>query len=282
MAEETISCPIITFFSTASSVGKTLVSTNSAAELAREGYSVCLVDFDLQFGDVCNYLQLMPENTLADVQQGMASEGADCQIQDYLTVYEHGDVQFEVMAAPLKLEEAYNIKTSPMKIMLQQLQKMFDYIVVDTTSMFSELNLAVLDMSTVVIFLGIRDFFPTIKNMSIGNETLKNLHYDQNKLRIVLNRGDSQSDIPMELVTKTLGEDFYYILPNDFRVANHSIKSGVPLVLEQENNRLSDALRELVSQSTNQEYRPEDGPMETYHHENSGGGFLSRLFGGKE
>ena len=282
MAEETISCPSITFFSTASSVGKTLVSTNSAAELAREGYSVCLVDFDLQFGDVCNYLQLMPENTLADVQQGMASEGADCQIQDYLTVYEHGDVQFEVMAAPLKLEEAYNIKTSPMKIMLQQLQKMFDYIVVDTTSMFSELNLAVLDMSTVVIFLGIRDFFPTIKNMSIGNETLKNLHYDQNKLRIVLNRGDSQSDIPMELVTKTLGEDFYYILPNDFRVANHSIKSGVPLVLEQENNRLSDALRELVSQSTNQEYRPEDGPMETHHHESSGGGFLSRLFGGKE
>ena len=56
--QETINGAIITYFSTASAVGKTLVSINSAAELAREGYRVCLVDFDLQFGDVCNYLQL--------------------------------------------------------------------------------------------------------------------------------------------------------------------------------------------------------------------------------
>ena len=49
---------VITVFSTASAVGKTLISINMAAELAKEGYRVCLVDMDLQFGDVCNYLQL--------------------------------------------------------------------------------------------------------------------------------------------------------------------------------------------------------------------------------
>ena len=49
---------VITFFSTASAVGKTLVACNMASELAREGYRVCLADFDLQFGDVCNYLHL--------------------------------------------------------------------------------------------------------------------------------------------------------------------------------------------------------------------------------
>ena len=277
--QETINGAIITYFSTASAVGKTLVSINSAAELAREGYRVCLVDFDLQFGDVCNYLQLLPESTVADVQQGIATSGADCHVDDYLTPYVHEAATFYVMASPLKLEEAYNIKTAPMKAMLTQLQTLFDYVVVDTTSMFSEMNLAVLDLSTVVIFLGIRDFFPTIKNMSIGNETLKNLHYDQNKLRIVLNRGDSQSDIPMGLMVKTLGGEFYHILPNDFRVANESIKSGVPLVLSHEETKLGQSLRELVYRSTNQDYAPED---ESVAEHEMHGGFLSRLFGGRE
>jgi len=274
--QEAVNGAIITFFSTASAVGKTLVGTNTAAELARDGYRVCLVDFDLQFGDVCNYLQLMPENTVADVQQGMVTEGADCHVEDYLTPYQYGGVSFYVMAAPLELAEAYNIKTAPMKAMLQQLQGLFDYVVIDTTSMFSELNLAVLDMSTVVIFLGIRDFFPTIKNMSIGSETLKNLHYDQNKLRVVLNRSDSQTEISLEMVEKTLGERFYHILPNDFRAASQSIKSGIPLVLEAQTTELGDALRELVYRATNQAY------VEDAEQTQESGGFLSRLFGGRE
>ena len=66
---------VITFFSTASAVGKTLISTNMASELARQGKKVCLVDFDLQFGDVSNYLQLMPQRTVYDLQQAMTLQG---------------------------------------------------------------------------------------------------------------------------------------------------------------------------------------------------------------
>ena len=265
---------VITFFSTASAVGKTLISCNMASELARQERRVCLVDFDLQFGDVANYLQLMPERTMANVQQAM-QEGNECHVEEYLTPYEYNGVVFYVLAAPQKLEEAYNIKTEYAVQTINQLRTKFDYVIIDTTSMFSVLNLAMLDLSTIVTFLGIVDFIPTIKNMKIGTDTLKNLNYDKNKIRLVLNRSNAKTRINIDDVERLLGDEFYHILPNDFQAASLSIKEGIPLVLRQVNTELSEALRDLVIRYTNQGIT---GPAEkgSQGAENS---WLSRIFG---
>ena len=252
-AEKEINGVVITFFSTASAVGKTLISCNMASELARQERRVCLVDFDLQFGDVANYLQLLPERTMADVQQSMTMQGGNaCHVEEYLTPYEYNGIVFYVLAAPKKLEEAYNIKTEYAVQTIKQLRTKFDYVIIDTTSMFSVLNLAMLDLSTIVTFLGIVDFIPTIKNMKIGSDTLKNLNYDKNKIRLVLNRSNAKTRISIDDVERLLGEEFYHILPNDFQAASQSIKEGIPLVLRQVNTGLSEALRDLVIRYTNQ------------------------------
>ena len=272
--EKEINGVVITFFSTASAVGKTLISCNMASELARQGRRVCLVDFDLQFGDVANYLQLLPERTMADVQQSMVMQGNACHVEEYLTPYEYNDIVFYVLAAPTKLEEAYNIKTEYAVQAIKQLQTKFDYVIIDTTSMFSVLNLAMLDLSTIVTFLGIVDFIPTIKNMKIGTDTLKNLNYDKNKIRLVLNRSNAKTRISIDDVEKLLGEEFYHILPNDFQAASQSIKEGIPLVLRQVNTGLSEALRDLVIRYTNQ------GMTESVESDNQGAedSWLSRIF----
>ena len=272
--EKEVNGVVITFFSTASAVGKTLISCNMASELARQGKSVCLVDYDLQFGDVCNYLQLLPKNTIADVQRGFTLQGDACRVEEYLTPYEYRGVLFYVMAAPRKLEEAYNIKTDYAIKAIRQLQLKFDYVIVDTTSMFSVLNLDLLDLSTIVTFLGIVDFIPTIKNMKIGRNTLNELNYDRQKLRLVLNRSNAKTRISIDDVEKLLGEEFYHILPNDFRAASQSIKEGIPLVLKQEHTELGEALRDLVLRYTNQ------GQMdfEEDHVEDVGTSWLSRIF----
>ena len=264
---------VITFFSTASAVGKTLVACNMASELAREGYRVCLVDFDLQFGDVCHYLQLQPTKTLADLQRTMQVEGDSCRVQDFLTPYEREGVHFSVLAAPKLLEEAYNIHHDYAVRAVRALQRQFDYILIDMASMFSTLNLAMLDLSTIVTFLGIVDFIPTIKNMKIGMDTLKMLGYDKNKIRLVLNRSDAKTRISLADVQKLLGEPFYHVLPNDFRAASQSLRDGVPLVLAKEHTDLGDALKALVARYTNHTTAPAE--TEKNREESS---WLSRIF----
>ncbi len=273
--EKEIHGAVFTFFSTASAVGKTLLSCNMASELARQRKRVCLVDFDLQFGDVCNYLQLLPQRTLADVQQTMLMQGENCHVEEYLTPYEYDGVVFYVLAAPKKLEEAYNIQADYAIKAVRQLQTKFDYVIVDTTSMFSVLNLALLDLSTIVTFLGIVDFIPTIKNMKIGSDTLNDLNYDKNKIRMVLNRSNAKTRIDIDDVEKLLGESFYHILPNDFRAASQSIKDGIPLVLKPERTELGEALRDLVARYTNLGYEEQAEDIPEY----VGESWLSRIFG---
>ena len=74
----------ITVFSTASAVGKTLLAVNMASELAREGFKTCIVDLDVQFGDVCNYLHIVPQKTLFTAQEAMKKEMDSFRVLDYI------------------------------------------------------------------------------------------------------------------------------------------------------------------------------------------------------
>ena len=67
---------IISIFSTSSGNGKTVTAINLAAGLANEGYAVCLVDLDLQFGDISTYLKLNPQYTITDAQMALAQKAA--------------------------------------------------------------------------------------------------------------------------------------------------------------------------------------------------------------
>ena len=281
MAEEKISGVVITFFSTASSVGKTLIGVNMASELARQGYRVCLVDYDLQFGDVANYLHIQVERSVKDVLETMNSR-PDVPLQDCLTQYRYGMISFDVVPAPEFLDEAYNISADDCRRLIEKLRLLYDYVIIDTTSMFSVLNLAMLDLSTIVTFLGVVDFIPTIKNMKIGNDTLRTLNYDTNKIRLVLNRSDAKTRISMEDVEQLLGGGFYHILPNDFKAASESIVTGVPLVLGGSDSVLATEIRKLISRYTNRAYE-EDAGLSAFDDEGENGrrkssGWFSKLF----
>lgn len=273
--QETINGVVISFFSTASSVGKTLISINMAAELARQGARVVLVDYDLQFGDVCNYLQLESEQTIMDAQRSIQLTGSSFDVRECLTPYSCRNVMFAVLAAPRKLEESYNIETSVAQKVIEHLQGLFDYVIVDTTSMFSELNLMLLDISTIVTYLGVVDFLPTIKNMKIGSDTLRTLGYADKKIRLVLNRSNAKTRIGIEDVQKLLKQEFYYVLPNDFQAASQSIIDGKPLVLEHQDIALSDAIRGLVGLYSNRSLGGVEEPVRGEHKSS----LFGRLFG---
>jgi len=243
---------IISVFSTTPGIGKTIIAINLAAGLAHEGYKVCLADLDLQFGDVLNYLKLSSVNTVAGAQRALLDHPEKFHINDFLIDYKNGDVNFSILPAPLYVYDAYQTDVNLVTDIITRLNY-FDYVVLDLNSMFSALNLAMLDISTVINYVGVIDFLPALKNYKIGYDTLIRFEYEESKIRLVENRSDSQKLIDSSDVERLLGEPFYHRLPNDYPSVNKSINTGQPLMFAAPDSKLTKSFDELVGLYTNRQ-----------------------------
>ena len=244
---------LISLFSTASAVGKTFLAVNMAAALAEQGFRVCVADLDLQFGDSAYFLGVHPEKAVYDAQEAAEKDSPSFRAEDYVTPCQKGNTLFYILAAPDRVEQAYTLSDRAVLRTLQELRKLFDYVLVDMTSVFSELNMSVMSESTLVMAVVTVDFIPTIKNMKTGLDAMKRTSFDTARLRYILNRSNAKTNISLEDVEKLLGAEFYHILPNDYQTAVESIHSGLPLLLDpsRKNTALARSLEELCRKLTN-------------------------------
>lgn len=261
---------IISVFSTSPGIGKTVVAINLAAGLANAGYKVCLADLDLQFGDVLNYLKISSNITVAGAQRALLDDPANFHIRNYLLEYRMEGVSFHILPAPLYIYDAYQ---TDVQILTEIIRRMdyFDFVILDLNSMFSSLNLAMLDMCTIINYIGVIDFLPALKNYKIGYDTLLRFDYEESKIRLIENRADSQKLINGKDVEKLLGEPFYHKLPNDFPAVNKSINSGQPLMFAAPDSRLTKSFYDLVGLYTHKQDRVNTEMLKT------SGGFFSTI-----
>lgn len=241
---------IISVFSTSPGIGKTVTAINLAAGLANAGYKVCLADLDLQFGDVLNYLKIPPTKTVFDAQRAILDNPATFRVEKFLTEYKYDELTFSILPAPIRIYEAYQTDIQVLSDIINSMVY-FDFIILDLNSMFSALNLAMLDLSTVINYIGVIDFLPALKNYKIGYDTLIRFDYEESKIRLVENRSDSQKLINGKDVERLLGEPFYHRFPNDFVAVSKSISSGQPLIVAAPDSRLTQSFYDLVGLYTN-------------------------------
>jgi len=241
---------IIAVFSTSSGNGKTITAINLAAGLAEEGYRTCLVDLDLQFGDVMGYLDMVSDFTIADAQQAILHDEEHFKIDDYLTDYKNGDTTFAVLPPPREINDAYQISVEAVEKIIGSMRG-FNFVVLDMTAVFSTLNLAMLDMSTIINYVGVMDFLPAVKNYKVGYDTLLRFDYEESKICLVENKADSERYIKSKDVERLLGTKIYHHLPCDYNAVTYSIRMGKPLMYCVPLSPLTQSYWQLVGRYTN-------------------------------
>jgi pilus assembly protein CpaE len=217
---------VITVFSTKGGVGKTVVATNIAVALAKEGRSVALVDLDLQFGDVGIMLGLEPTQTIMGAVQ--SAERLDAAMLDgFLVDHSSG---LRVLLAPVQPEDAEMVTASRIDRILRLLSTQYEFLVVDTPPTLDESVLTALDRSTRVIAITMMDI-ASIKNSRISLQKLKQLGYNGSLVEVMLNRADSKVYLRPESVEEAIGAPIKYRLPSDAQIPR-AVNKGLPVVVE--------------------------------------------------
>jgi pilus assembly protein CpaE len=219
---------VYTISSATGGCGKTFYATNLAYFLTRYTQKrACIVDLDLQFGEVSTALRLRPKYTIFDALQREDTNEADLQahIEEYCVVHETG---VSVLAAPREPSEADRISPPDVTRILEAVRNRFDYVIVDTPPALAETVLVAFDMSDMLYVMATLDL-PSVRNMSVFLSTLDRLKVPSENVRLILNKAESDVGIDIAQVTKLFPQGFESVLPYAKEVSR-SINLGMPVM----------------------------------------------------
>lgn len=202
---------VIAAFSPKSGSGKSVFAANLAAGLAKLAKGkVLLMDLDLQFGDQAFMLGLKTKRTVADLVEH-PSDKFDV-VKEYLVEHKGG---FFLLPAPVKPEQSEMINSSHLRAILDLARKNFEYIVLDTHSLFQDLTINAMDMADMV-FLLMTPNMNHIKNMMVCLKVMENLKYSPEKIKLVVNREGAQNSHTRADIESGLSRKIDFSLPEDF------------------------------------------------------------------
>jgi len=232
---------VITVFSTKGGVGKSTIAVNLGVSLSQEfGFSVAIVDLDLQFGDVAVLLNLIPRQTISDLAAEMNHLDEEL-LESYLVRHGSG---VRVLAAPSRPEYAELVSAELVEKVIKILQDCYDYVIIDTPGLFTDSSMVALDYSQQILLILSLDL-PTLKNNKLGLEALNSLNH-KDKIKVVLNRSTLELGIGPEDVEMSLGVSLTAQLPSDGRVVVGAVNKGKPFVLSHPQSRVAESLRYLA------------------------------------
>jgi pilus assembly protein CpaE len=208
---------VVTVFSPKGGTGKSATSTNLAVAIAGTGRSTLLLDLDLQFGDVAIMLGIDPLRTVHDLASAAGELDAE-KLAAYATRHDSG---LDVLAAPLRPEEAELITETKIAQLLDVAVRGYETIVVDTSPFFHSAMLATLDRTTELLLLCTPDV-PALKNVRLALQTLELLSLPDERIRLVLNRPSSQAGLSRSDVAGVLERRVDFELPHD-----PSVQTGI-------------------------------------------------------
>lgn len=238
---------VISVFSTKGGVGKSTIASNLAVALASMyGKRVILLDLDLQFGDAGIILDLKPERTIYDAVQTFDRLDPEM-LSGFLTTHKSGA---RVLLAPIRPEEADVVTTSRAGTIIDMLRELADIVIVDTAATFDDIMLTAIDHSDAVYAVATLDV-TSVKNTRVSLQKLKQLGYDNSRVRLILNRADSKVLLDASEVEKTLQGRFAARIPSD-RLVPRSVNRGEPIVFDSPKSGTARCLMALAESIANE------------------------------
>jgi pilus assembly protein CpaE len=259
-------------FSPKGGSGCTTLAANLAVSLTQQGYRTILVDGNLQFGTISVMLNLKTTSTILDLVERL-DELDDDLVTSVAVAHASG---LRVLLAPRRPEMAELVAVEHVTKLVQQLRQLFDFVILDTSSCLSEINLTLLDQADRVLLIA-EQSLPSLKTVRDFLDLSQGLDYGADKVMLVINRNEPKHRIGAKEIGNILKRPVRATIPIDAEAAASAADGGQPLVTGNTRRRpIGKALAEMAALVAGDLQATAEGTPTAQGEE---GSFLGRLFG---
>ena len=150
----------ICIFSAKGGTGKSITTLNLAGIFSMQNKKVLIIDYDLSFGCIGTYLNKPYKENIYNIMQDYSNNRFE-NISSYVTKY-NDNILF--LASSSDPRQGVKINDAFIKFILEKSIYSYDYIIIDTNSDCSNVNIDLLDNVDNVLFIMNNDLL-NIKNM---------------------------------------------------------------------------------------------------------------------
>lgn len=224
------------FFSYKGGLGTTFLACNTAVAIARlTRMRVLLWDLVIQNGDVPFFFDYEPSSTVSDLLENQENID-ETYLRATLPLHQTG---ISILAGPKRPEEAEVIRNDQLQALHQTLVRHYDYLVIDGGHALTDQIISAMDHSKYILL--ITDLhLPVLKNTLRCLEIFERLGYNQEKIKILLNRYNSKyQKFDLDKAEEILRHPISYTMANDYMMVSRSLNTGIPVAELDENSLLA-------------------------------------------
>ena len=250
---------VITFFGARGGVGTSMIATNVATTLAKRAKKEVLVfDLNLQFGSAALFLNMKMKYSVLDVAKNIDS----MDVRMFKSMLPKNEAGVTLLAPPHRIEEAESITADHIEQMIVFLKKVYDFIIIDTHHVFDDVTLKALYESDFIFLVSFFDV-PTIYNTKRCLDLFKKIGYDQEKVKLLINRYGMTEAVDVSAMEKLMDYPIFWRIPeHDYTSVLHSINKGTPLSETSPNSKLSLSFFDMIRQFNGQVFPEESEPVD--------------------
>jgi pilus assembly protein CpaE len=204
--------------------GTTTVSIHLAMAVAAARRTVCLVDMDLQKGDLPSYMDVQHRHSLADLARADELDGSV--VAEALYVHPSGP---HLLLAPNEGEESEEITARAIRQILNLVRARYDVVIVDCGAYMGDANAMAVEQADRVLITTTPDL-PALRGAKRLVKLWSRLQVRKDdELSVVLVRSDRRNEIQPDLARKMVSAPLLgTTVPAMFRALEEAANTAAP------------------------------------------------------